>query len=296
MKKTIAIVAALLVVTLLTGCFCAQPSVPKVAVLLPSVQASELITEEQIKDAELAMEGMSGNCGVHYIFRTFDDAEEQAKVINSAIGWGASAIVLSCVDTEAMYDDAKSILDAGVKLILCGPSISGLNATAYFTLDSVESDVTARINEILTGENASSVLCIGEPPYTGKHTIALTDKTREGAKAAVAAWLASNEKDVNSAISAVVAESDAVALGAMDAFDAYKGKLKFKYLVSEGGDAYKLANGKYDVDNMISIAYGADELPAAVQLACSIALGDETFGGIAIGSNMTFMGVPVYVR
>ncbi|MDO4568167.1 MAG: hypothetical protein Q4B99_04320 [Clostridia bacterium] len=295
MKKFTALIVAALVALTLFASSCGTVT-PKIAVLIPSAEAGA--TEAQVEAARLAMEGMSGLYGIEYIFRTFDTAEEQMRLIDSALGWNAAAIVLWCVDpaAEGMYDAAKSILDDEVPLIFCGPVITGLNATAYFAFDSTAEDAASALGSILAGDAGASVLAVGDTLHKGDYSVAVADSTREGARAAVAAWLDAGDSDTTSALTSIVIESDEMALGVLDALDDYRGRLNIDCIVSAGGGAYLLASGSYSADVMASVAYGQDEIAAAVQLACCIALGDDSFSGIGITSNMTYASVPVFVR
>ena len=109
------------------------------------------------------------------------------------------------------------------------------------------------------------------------------DTTYESAKEAVKAWLDATDRKVIEKLNVCIADDDAMARGAMDAFHEYdKGKLRVKLIVGAGGEADVYGQSKLGGATYITYAAQRDLYIAMLEYAADIAVGNTTFDTAAL--------------
>ena len=294
-KRMICFAAAVLMITgalLACGCSCNQKVNPKIAVLLPS--SDELLDEGMKAELNSTLESLSGQYGIEYIMNEYATQAEMNEFINILVGWKPNAVVMMPVDADEAADSANLILDAELALILLDKPIVGVKPTALTfsgesrTYEELADDAAAAIQVFKTENKLENINCIElvNAKPDGAEVIAsleCADTTYESAKEAVKAWLDATDRKVIEKLNVCIADDDAMARGAMDAFHEYdKGKLRVKLIVGAGGEADVYGQSKLGGATYITYAAQRDLYIAMLEYAADIAVGNTTFDTAAL--------------
>lgn len=307
-KRMICFAAAVLMITgalLACGCSCNQKVNPKIAVLLPS--SDELLDEGMKAELNSTLESLSGQYGIEYIMNEYATQAEMNEFINTLVGWKPNAVVMMPVDADEAADSANLILDAELALILLDKPIVGVKPTALTfsgesrTYEELADDAAAAIQVFKTENKLENINCIElvskgddsknftasvNAKLEGAEVIAsleCADTTYESAKEAVKAWLDATDRKVIEKLNVCIADDDAMARGAMDAFHEYdKGKLRVKLIVGAGGEADVYGRSKLGGATYITYAAQRDLYIAMLEYAADIAVGNTTFDTAAL--------------
>lgn len=134
MKKIISLLFVFLAGFALTACGGGE-DVKTIAVIMPSADHGFL--GESIAHAEIATQELAEASGYEYTFLISDDVSQQSTQIETVIADGVDVVVLWPHNGDELKSAAQQVVDAGIPLIIYDRLISDFDETAELLGDNV---------------------------------------------------------------------------------------------------------------------------------------------------------------
>lgn len=295
MKKIFGLFIAFALVVTLAGC---GKTVKTIAVSIPG--ATHGWPVGVVYHAELEVKAVAEENGWEYTLVTADTADEQANQIDTLISEGVDCIVMLPFDGASLKAAAADIMDAGIYLVIFDREVPDFTPDVVVKGDNVGiGEETAKIFNT-TFPNGTHVLeFMGDTSTVptqrtqgyddtinanfSKERVGFTGWQRDTARTLFEDWVNSSSQAEIDEVEAIYTHDDPLALGILDALDAYAADATFtktfdnlKVIASSAG-AQLMYNRMVDEDDytLFSMTYNPAMIKDAIRAGEKL-MKDET--------------------
>lgn len=295
MKKIISLVFAVLFVFTLASC---GEDTKVIAVTIPG--ATHGWPVGVVYHAENEVKAVAEENGWEYKLVTADTAAEQANQVDTLINEGVDCIVMLPFDGASLKAAATDIMDAGIPLVIFDREVPDFTPDVTVKGDNVGiGEETAKIFNSTFPDGTHVLEIMGDTSTVPqqrtqgyddtinanftKEQLGYTGWQRDTARDLFEAWVESSTQEEIDAVQAIYTHDDPLALGVLDALDAYAADATFTktftnlQVIASSAGAQLMYNRMVEEDTytLFSMTYSPGMIKDAIRAGEKLLKGED---------------------